>query len=443
MKKHNTRVAVRIATAFFAVIMLTLSCFAEESNAVQTKPQKCYELITSSDPEYYSKISIKSHSIVIEGCYADDKVTDITLKNCGTVSSTLKVNEDGTFSSVINPSDPVGNSDELTITLKSKATLKYRIMYDGNWFFPDNDLAEKNSTVLDNAISTSAKSWVGYVTDEQTEESVNQTLNEVAYLADYIAGDINDEYDKLKAISAWVSENIYYDRDAKESSVTRSTICIKNVLKERRTVCAGYAALFSALCEAQGIYTVNVRGTVTSDSISYEELADGAVNHEWCAAYIKDRWVWIDCVWDSGKKYANGQYYDESATSRMYFDISPLALSFNHCAYLAEKRYYFRAGEYFDTAVETTQESVAETISSVSSVISADTQSTVFTTPVPETYTAPESYSPSINNIESDAILSNTGSDNTGIVLIVILSAFIVIGLAVNIVNIIKIKKNK
>ena len=36
----------------------------------------------------------------------------------------------------------------------------------------------------------------------------------------------------------------------------------------------------------------------------------------------------------------------------MYFDISPLALSFDHCAYLAEKRYYFRAGEYFNQSDE-------------------------------------------------------------------------------------------
>ena len=307
-------------------------------------------------------------------------------------------------------------------------------MYSGNWYFPDNKLSETNNAVLENVISTSAKSWVGYVTDEPTEESVKQTLDEVAYLADYIAGDIDDEYLKLRAISQWVSQNIYYDRDAKNTSVTRSTICIKNVLKERKTVCAGYAALFGALCEAQGIYTVNVRGTVLSDRVSYEELSDGEVNHEWCAAYIKDRWVWVDCVWDSGKKYENGKYFDESATSRMYFDISDLALSFDHCAYLAEKRYYFKAGEYFaDTADETSQE-----VSVTSSVESSYEQTTPFTTATPETYAAPESYSPTTSDVAAES-----GENNIGLILIAVFSVLIVAGLAVNIINIIIIRKNK
>ncbi len=436
MKKHTAaKKAVRITSALISILMLITCCFAEEeSSSSQNSPQKCYELITSSDTGYYSKISINNRSIVIEGCYADDKVTDITLKNCGTVSSTLRVNEDGTFSSVINPSSPTGDSDELIFTLQSGAKLNYRIMYSGNWYFPDNKLSETNNAVLENVISTSAKSWVGYVTDEPTEESVKQTLDEVAYLADYIAGDIDDEYLKLRAISQWVSQNIYYDRDAKNTSVTRSTICIQNVLKERKTVCAGYAALFGALCEAQGIYTVNVRGTVLSDSVSYEELSDGEVNHEWCAAYIKDRWVWVDCVWDSGKKYENGKYFDECASSRMYFDISDLALSFDHCAYLAEKRYYFKAGEYFaDTADETSQE-----VSVTSSVESSYEQTTPFTTATPETYAAPESYSPTTSDVAAEL-----GENNIGLILIAVFSVLIVAGLAVNIINIIIIRKNK
>ena len=152
MKKHTAaNIAVRITAVLITVLMLITCCFAEEeSDSSQNAPQKCYELITSYDTGYYSKINIKNRSIVIEGCYANDKVTDITLKNCGTVSSTLRVNEDGTFSSVINPSSPTGDSDELIITLQSGAKLDYRIMYSGNWYLPDNRLSETNNAVLEN-----------------------------------------------------------------------------------------------------------------------------------------------------------------------------------------------------------------------------------------------------------------------------------------------------
>lgn len=427
--------------ALITLFALPTFCFAESndnsSDEIVKKPEKCYELVTGENEEYYSKITINSRSVLVEGCYKNDPVTDISFQNCGTVSSTLKVNDDGTFSSVLNPSESFGNSDRLVITLKSGARLSYLIMYDDNRYFPDNKLGEQNLSVLEKAVPTSAKSWAGYVTDELTEESVKQTLDEIAYLADYIAGDIKDEYKKLEAIAKWVSDNIYYDRDARENSVTQSEICIKNVLKSRKTVCVGYSALFSALCEAQGIYVVNVKGTVTSDTVKYDDLADGPVNHEWCAALIDDRWIWVDCVWNSNLKFENNKFKSMGANTQMYFDISPLALSFDHCAYLAEKRYYFRAGEYFSRSAETTTDSRNESSPSADTSVSAET-STAATKP--QTYTAPENYSP----VTSDVHAQKDSSDNTNsLILITVLSLFVIAGIVINVINIRQIRKNK
>lgn len=421
--------------ALITLFALPTFCFAESndnsSDEIVKKPEKCYELVTGENEEYYSKITINSRSVLVEGCYKNDPVTDISFQNCGTVSSTLKVNDDGTFSSVLNPSESFGNSDRLVITLKSGARLSYLIMYDDNRYFPDNKLGEQNLSVLEKAVPTSAKSWAGYVTDELTEESVKQTLDEIAYLADYIAGDIKDEYKKLEAIAKWVSDNIYYDCDARENSVTQSEICIKNVLKSRKTVCVGYSALFSALCEAQGLYVVNVKGTVTSDTVDYSDLADGPVNHEWCAALIDDRWIWVDCVWNSNLKFENNEFTSLRANTEMYFDISPLALSFDHCAYLAEKRYYFRAGEYFNQSDETTPDSRNE------STPSAETSAA---TTKPPTYTAPENYTP----VTSDVHAQEDSPDNTNsLILIAVLSLFVTAGIVINVINIRQIRKNK
>lgn len=421
--------------ALITLFALPTFCFAESndnsSDEIVKKPEKCYELVTGENEEYYSKITINSRSVLVEGCYKNDPVTDISFQNCGTVSSTLKVNDDGTFSSVLNPSESFGNSDRLVITLKSGARLSYLIMYDDNRYFPDNKLGKQNLSVLEKAVPTSAKSWAGYVTDELTEEGVKQTLDEVAYLADYIAGDIKDEYKKLEAIAKWVSDNIYYDCDARENSVTQSEICIKNVLKSRKTVCVGYSALFSALCEAQGLYVVNVKGTVTSDTVNYSDLADGPVNHEWCAALIDDRWIWVDCVWNSNLKFENNEFISVRANTEMYFDISPLALSFDHCAYLAEKRYYFRAGEYFSQQDTTTPDSRNE------STPSAETSAA---TTKPPTYTAPENYTPVTSNVHAQ----EDSPDNTNsLILITVLSLFVTAGIVINVINIRQIRKNK
>lgn len=427
--------------ALITLFALPTFCFAESndnsSDEIVKKPEKCYELVTGGNEEYYSKITINSRSVLVEGCYKNDPVTNISFQNCGTVSSTLKVNPDGTFTSVLNPSEPIGSSDRIVIKLKSGAKLSYLIMYDDNRYFPDNKLSEQNQSVLEKAVPTSAKSWAGYVTDELTEEGVKQTLDEVAYLADYIAGDIKDDYKKLEAIAKWVSDNIYYDRDARENSVTQSEICIKNVLKSRKTVCVGYSALFSALCEAQGIYVVNVKGTVTSDTVNYSDLADGPVNHEWCAALIDDRWIWVDCVWNSNLKFENNKFKSMGANTQMYFDISPLALSFDHCAYLAEKRYYFRAGEYFSRSAETTTDSRNESTPSADTSVSEET-STAATKP--QTYTAPENYSP----VTSDVHAQKDSSDNANsLILITVLSLFVIAGIVINVINIRQIRKNK
>lgn len=435
------RKAPALFLALITLFALPTFCFAESndnsSNEIVKKPEKCYELVTGENEEYYSKITINSRSVLVEGCYKNDPVTNISFQNCGTVSSTLKVNPDGTFTSVLNPSEPIGSSDRIVIKLKSGAKLSYLIMYDDNRYFPDNKLSKQNQSVLEKAVPTSAKSWAGYVTDELTEKGVKQTLDEVAYLADYIAGDIKDDYKKLEAIAKWVSDNIYYDRDARENSVTQSEICIKNVLKSRKTVCVGYSALFSALCEAQGLYVVNVKGTVTSDTVNYSDLADGPVNHEWCAALIDDRWIWVDCVWNSNLKFEKNKFKSMGANTQMYFDISPLALSFDHCAYLAEKRYYFRAGEYFSQQDTPTPDSRNESTPSADTSVSAET-STAATKP--QTYTAPENYLP----VTSDVHAQKDSSDNTNsLILITVLSLFVIAGIVINVINIRQIRKNK
>ena len=442
MNKSSNVIIGKFTALFLAVITLTftgVSTGAAESGNSSTdtvkKPEKCYELVTGENEEYYSKITINSRSVLISGCYKNDPVTDITLQNCGTVSSTLKVNPDGTFTSVLNPSEPIGSSDRIVIKLKSGANLGYLIMYDDNRYFPDNKLSKQNQSVLEKAVPTSAKSWAGYVTDELTEEGVKQTLDEVAYLADYIAGDIKDDYKKLEAIAKWVSDNIYYDRDARENSVTQSEICIKNVLKSRKTVCVGYSALFSALCEAQGLYVVNVKGTVTSDTVNYSDLADGPVNHEWCAALIDDRWIWVDCVWNSNLKFENNEFISVGANTEMYFDISPLALSFDHCAYLAEKRYYFRAGEYFSRSDETAPDSRNESTPSADTSVSAETSAA---TTKPPTYTAPENYSPVTSYVKSHEEINSASGNLTWIA---VLTLFVAIFIVFDFISIKKLKK--
>lgn len=385
----------RIIGGFVALaVCLSYSVFmvsAEQSSEEEKKPQKVYELITSNNPEYSCKISIYSRSIIVEGCFKSDPVKGVTLRNSGTISTTLKSKSDGSFTATINPSDALSDNDVVDITLKSGVHLTYRVGYANGWYFPDNNLSQQNDKVLEKIMPTSAKSWASYLTDELTEESVRKTLQEIKYLSDYIAKDIKGDYNKTVAIANWVSENIYYDRDARDTSVTADTICIKNVLERKRTVCAGYSNLFCALLEAQGIKAVNIKGTAVTDEITYENLANGRVNHEWCAVWLDGRWVVVDTVWNSGNKYQNGQYIKGKCYQK-YIDITPLALSFDHCAYLAEDRNYFRATEYFEKQETTTigETSTPAPETTVTEQTAVSTETAPDTTPINSDVSSPD-----------------------------------------------------
>lgn len=117
----------------------------------------------------------------------------------------------------------------------------------------------------------------------------------------------------------------------------------------------------------------------------------------------------------------------------MYFDISPLALSFDHCAYLAEKRYYFHAGEYFSQQDTTTPDSRNESTPSADTSVSAETSAAATK---PQIYTAPENYTPVTSNIQSHEE-SNSGN----LTWIAILTLFVAIFIVFDFISIKKLKK--
>lgn len=459
--KLRTELA-RIAAVLFAAVFLAVNCHAESTGSSGSdsaiKPQKVYELVTSNNPDYYCKITINRQSITVTGKFTPD-VVEVTMKNCGTVSSTLRKETDGSFTAILNPQSPIGGSDSIVITLSSGVTLPYRIEYSNGWYFPDNRLSEHNSEVVANAISTSPKAWASYLTDELTEESVKSTLDTVQNLSDYIAGDIKNDYDKMTAIARWVSENIYYDRDARDSSVTTSTICIKNVIRDRHTVCGGYANLYCALLEAQGINAVNIKGTVTTNdnTVTYENLSEGRVNHEWCAVELDGRWITMDVGWNSGNYYENGEFYKRNCYEK-YTDPTDLALSLDHCAYLAEKRYYFRAGEYFESlnseiseqTQSTTPDSSAnsdnsdnsDSSDSSSESITPDESSQSIAADTSAVPSSPESITDS-SNMGSDSAPQEESGGSDIVIWIIVLGVIIVILVAVDIANVVLMRKNK
>ena len=183
-----------------------------------------------------------------------------------------------------------------------------------------------------------------YVDAEKDPERIAEALAQVKAISDEVCEGLNDDYDKLRALSDWVSTNIYYDFDSRDNSVTPETLCLSHVLETHRSVCGGFSTLFSALCAAQGITCCNIRGTALTSGLCYAEPHESDALHEWNYVILDGRHIWIDTVWNTYNSYKNGEYHAGSV-SMEYFDVPDEVLALDHRASRCEQRDYFALTE--------------------------------------------------------------------------------------------------
>lgn len=199
-----------------------------------------------------------------------------------------------------------------------------------------------NRTALDNPMTVPEDAVRLYISADGDEDRIRDTLAEIRQISDRICEGIESDYDKLFAISQWVSKNFYYDYDARDSSVTAETIALYGVLETRRTVCMGFANLFAALCSAQGIDCRVAHGAAVPGGGTFE-LSNGEGSlHEWNIAVIDGREVWVDTLWNTTNSYRSG-IYSEGDLETAYFDTDGTVLAKNHRADRIEIRDYFSA----------------------------------------------------------------------------------------------------
>lgn len=95
---------------------------------------------------------------------------------------------------------------------------------------------------------------------------------------------MNTPIETARAVFKWVSVNMSY------SGYTRSCRGALYAIKHRKGDCSEYAALFAALCRANGIPARLVGGFVCPDS----SIVDAGDYHNWAEFYISGRWYPAD-----------------------------------------------------------------------------------------------------------------------------------------------------
>lgn len=218
----------------------------------------------------------------------------------------------------------------------------YRIKHDSEGFsFPDViDIAANNGKVAASPKALTYEQTLKYITKDGKPDNAAAVLEKIQKLSDKICRGLRTDYDKLRAISRWVSENIYYDHPAYKNGIPAACLSLEYMLEHSSSVCGGYAAMTSALCEAQGITCLHINGDAINQVNCYAE-SDNGVHHEWNYAVIGSKGVWVDSGWNSHSNlYAFGEYSREDI-AYTYFDISSEVFALDHKARSAILRNYF------------------------------------------------------------------------------------------------------
>lgn len=383
-------------------------------------------LRTSYNPESYSLFEINGNVLYAKGRYTDDRVKKLYFAGAEEASGSYKMSiaSDGSYEAEITL--PQGyRYTTLAVQLKSGAVFGYRIYCDNGFYFPDNGLAETNRAVFDNIITASPES-VGYYISHNADAAEIATVQEqIKLISDSVTEGIDSDYEKARALALYVAGRFYYDHDAKAESVTETNVVLYEVLKTSRTVCTGFADLYCALLQAQGIDAVNIKGGSTGGEIEYENLTDGVQNHEFTAFYHKaeERWVWVDSCWNGSGDYRNGEYIEDKPHEK-FFDISDEALALDHRADYAERRLFFEAKA---AEPQKTEKTTAETTS-----VTGDT--------LPEETTAPEKTQET--TVLPEKPQETPVEDNTLLVIIAAVLGMLVLGAGIAVAIIIKGNKS-
>ncbi len=343
-------ILIILAAVFVLFAIPSLHVSAE--NEPQPERSRTNLVRTSYSADNFVIFECAGNSVTARGKFTFDKVAGMSLLGCDETTGSFKfrTQKDGSFEAEITVVPPKDGESAVYLKMSSGIDVKYLIFYDParGWYFPVNELVESNRKVFDHIYEAPAEAAALYLSSNDDPAEINSALEKISEIAQKVTEGMDDDYEKARAISLYVTNNICYDFDARDKDADLSTIALYNVLERSRTVCGGFANLFCAMAEAVGIDAVNIKGGVTSGSsdrpVSYDQLGDGVQNHEFAAFWYEkeDRWVWADACWDGCGSYNNGKY-SESHPKTQYFDISDEVLSFNHRADKAERRNYFAA----------------------------------------------------------------------------------------------------
>lgn len=144
----------------------------------------------------------------------------------------------------------------------------------------------------------------------------NESLDNLPKLSYKLTSDLSTDVERFRAIYKWVCCNIandyqfFHKNKRKRKKYIDDSLRLKNwnnhfrkvifkaLLKDKRTVCTGYAYLIKKLSELANLECKIIQGIGKTSSSKKEEL--NTPNHSWNAIKLNNKWYLCDATWASG-----------------------------------------------------------------------------------------------------------------------------------------------
>lgn len=138
---------------------------------------------------------------------------------------------------------------------------------------------------------------------------------------------------RLRATVDWIAANIAYDLKLFQSG-SEEAITLNDVVKRKKAVCGGYAALLKYMCDLFQIECEVVSGRARGfDRDVYMQQAKLIDNHAWNIVKINGTWRLLDPTWIAGS--VTGDVDDPKAKyapafNETYYFMAPAKFILNH-----------------------------------------------------------------------------------------------------------------
>lgn len=169
------------------------------------------------------------------------------------------------------------------------------------WLFryPFDPPGEDDMTLYDTSAILTA--WDSGDTGALSEQD-RAMLEAAAQVLEQTTGPDMSPYEREKAVYAWITANVKYDRDHYDKTVTLDPASSNpyGPLHNGKGICVGVASAFQLLMDMSGVECITVVGA----------SRENAQDHAWNMVRLNGQWYCVDPTWDIGSSEETWDYFN-------------------------------------------------------------------------------------------------------------------------------------